>query len=306
MSMTATEVKNLIDQLWTRAGSDRVDDADLRTVGNAIVDMVAALDVDIFPDWDSGLTFQTDGSDDGKYCKHPDSNGKKRIWETKTDDNTGNEPPTDPLITSDPDWQEISQSAKSGIVEWSAGLFGEGFVVVAWNHSTDGNNFYKLEEPERPFASTNIETEIAAGKWSKFIDQKNEIIRVEVPLSAAQIKGMKTARVDLLPSPGENKLIKVLDLFWENEYGTTPFDFAAQGFYIGYETEQGYSSTANSFFNASADTTYYWNGNIAAVIDGLGGDKRNKALSAWMGTSDATVGDSTARVIIYYKIVDLS
>lgn len=167
MSMTAAQVKDLITTLWTRVGTNRVDDADLRTVGNAIVDMVSALDIDIFPDWTSGLTFQTDGSDDGKYCKHPDTNGKKRIWETKTAANIGNEPPTDPLITSNTHWQEISQSAKSGIVEWSAGVFGEGLVLVFWNHSVDGNNLYKLVEAVRPFNSSNIESEITAGKWEQ-------------------------------------------------------------------------------------------------------------------------------------------
>lgn len=167
MSMTAAQVKDLITTLWTRVGTNRVDDADLRTVGNAIVDMVSALDIDIFPDWASGLTFQTDGSDDGKYCKHPDTNGKKRIWETKTAANIGNEPPTDPLITSNTHWQEISQSAKSGIVEWSAGVFGEGLIIVYWNHSIDGNNFYILKNPTRPFSSANIETEIIAGDWEK-------------------------------------------------------------------------------------------------------------------------------------------
>lgn len=167
MSLTAAQVKDLITTLWSRSGSNRVDDADLRTVGNAIVDLVSALETEIFPDWTSGLTFQTDGTDDGRYCKHPDTDGKKRIFETKVDDNIGNAPPTDPLITENTEWKEISQSSKSGIVEWSAGVFGEGLIIVAWNHSTDGDNLYKLVEPVRPFASTNIETEIAAGKWAQ-------------------------------------------------------------------------------------------------------------------------------------------
>lgn len=167
MSMTATQVKDLITSLWTRVGSNRVDDADLRTVGNAIVDLVAALEIEIFPDWTSGLTFQTDGTDDGRYCKYPDTDGKKRIFETKVDDNIGNAPPTDPLITETTEWKEISQSAKSGIVEWSAGVYGEGLIIVYWNHSTDDNNFYILKNPTRPFTSANIETEIVSGDWEK-------------------------------------------------------------------------------------------------------------------------------------------
>lgn len=120
---------------------------------------------DVIPDWDDAITFQTDGSDGGKYCLHPDDNGKKRIFETKIDDNLNNEPPTDPEVTENASWEEISQSSGSGISEWAAGVYGSGLVIVFHNHSTDGRGLYMLLDPARPYASTDIEAEITAGDW---------------------------------------------------------------------------------------------------------------------------------------------
>lgn len=121
---------------------------------------------DIIPDWTSTLTFNLDGTGSGKYCKHPDTNGKKRLFETKTSLNTNNPPPTDPLITENTHWREISQSSGSSIKEWAAGLFGTGLIIVFHNHSIHGRGLCQLLDPARPFQSTNIETEITAGKWS--------------------------------------------------------------------------------------------------------------------------------------------
>lgn len=120
---------------------------------------------DVIPEWTNALTFQTDGSDAGKYCTHPDANGKKRIFETQTDDNINHEPPTDPNVTSNAYWEEISQSSGSAIKEWAAGIYGTGLVIVYHDHSAFGKGLYLLIDPVRPFASANIETEIDADKW---------------------------------------------------------------------------------------------------------------------------------------------
>lgn len=78
-----------------------------------VVDFIAGNIGDDFPDWAADLVFQTDGTDDGKNCKHPDTNGKVRLWETKTDDNQGNTPPTDPDVSESTHWKEVSASGSS-------------------------------------------------------------------------------------------------------------------------------------------------------------------------------------------------
>lgn len=120
---------------------------------------------DVIPDWTALITFQTDGSAGGKYCLHADDNGKKRIFETKIDDNLNNPPPTDPAVTENASWVEISQSAGSGISEWAAGVYGSGLVIVFHNHSVDGRGLYQLVDAARPYASADIEAEILAGDW---------------------------------------------------------------------------------------------------------------------------------------------
>jgi hypothetical protein len=147
LAVPVNQVQKLIDALY------------------AMVDFTATQNTDTIPDWTALLTFNTDGSGAGKYCKYADTNGNKRIFETKTDGNINNPPPTDPLVSENANWEEISASAGSAIQEWAPGLYGTGLVIVYHNHSTDGRGLYILLDPVRPFTSSNIETEIAAGKW---------------------------------------------------------------------------------------------------------------------------------------------
>jgi hypothetical protein len=133
---------------------------------NAVIDYFTGNTISsIIPDWTNALTFQTDGTDAGKFCIFPDTDGKPRIWQTLVDDNINNSPPSNPLTTSNAYWNEVSQAGSSAIVEWEAKLYGAGLVIVFWDHSTDGPGLYKLNEPTRPFSSTNIESEITAGTW---------------------------------------------------------------------------------------------------------------------------------------------
>jgi hypothetical protein len=152
--------------------SPRLSAEDIRTTCLNIANFFATQIVDSLPLWNDALTFQTDGTDAGKYCKYEDTNGKKRIWLTKVDDNINNLPPSNPLTTENAYWEEVSPSASSSIQEWSAGLFGPGLVIVHHNHSTEGAGEYKLLEAVRPFDSADIEAEILAGSWERISNKK--------------------------------------------------------------------------------------------------------------------------------------
>jgi hypothetical protein len=135
-------------------------------VFNAVVDYFTGNSVtSIIPDWTNALTFQTDGTDAGNFCLYPDTNGIKRIFETKVDDNTNNAPPSNPAVSENTWWIEISQAGSSAIVEWEPKLYGAGLVIVYWDHSTDGSALYKLLAPVRPYSSSDIEAEATAGDW---------------------------------------------------------------------------------------------------------------------------------------------
>jgi len=68
---------------------------------------------DSTPAWTEDMVFNTDGSGDGAFCLHPDSDGNNRKFETKIDNNQGNEPPTDPAITEDDFWSVVSDAGTS-------------------------------------------------------------------------------------------------------------------------------------------------------------------------------------------------
>lgn len=67
----------------------------------------AAAEGDATPMWTEDLVFNTDGSGDGAFCTHEDSDGNVREFETKIDNNQGNEPPTDPAVTEDDNWSLV-------------------------------------------------------------------------------------------------------------------------------------------------------------------------------------------------------
>jgi hypothetical protein len=159
--MTLTQLYALIEANLTRVGANRITGPEIKEVCNQIVNYFAA-NTDLLPDWTIAGNYNTNGTGSGKYAKHPDTNGRKRLFETKTDSNTGNTPPTDPLVTENTHWIEISQSAAAAIPDWTAGVYGAGLVIVHFN-----NELYKLNVGPRPFSCTYIITEIAAGQWVK-------------------------------------------------------------------------------------------------------------------------------------------
>jgi hypothetical protein len=165
--MTLNELVTSVNTLLTRVGSNRITGPEILTAVLNVISYFATQIADIIPAWTDSQTFNLDGTGDGKYCTYPDTNGKKRIFETKTAANTNNLPPTNPAITENTFWIEVSASAASSIQEWAAGVYGPNLVIVFHNHSTDGRGLYVLIEPTRPYASTNIETEITAGDWER-------------------------------------------------------------------------------------------------------------------------------------------
>lgn len=136
---------------------------------DALVDFANQNDNTSIPDWTGSLTFQLDGSDDGAFCTEPDTNGRIRFFKTKVNNNTNNTPPTDPLITENAYWIEVSPGDGSAVKEWAPGVYGEGLIIVYFDTSGTGADpdLYVLAEATRPFHSTNFTTELAAGKWKR-------------------------------------------------------------------------------------------------------------------------------------------
>jgi hypothetical protein len=163
--MTLDQLLSSLITLLTRSGSNRVSGADVLTAMQQVVNFFATQIASIIPDWTDSATFNADGSGAGKYAKYADTTGKKRIFESKTAGNINHLPPSDPGITENTYWKEVSASAVAAIPEYAPGIFPGGIVIVYHNHSVDGRGLYFLVNAVRPYSSTNIETEITAGDW---------------------------------------------------------------------------------------------------------------------------------------------
>jgi len=77
----------------------------------------AAAEDDATPMWTEEMTFNTDGSADGAFCLHADAEGNDRKFETKIDNNKGNEPPTDVAITENDNWAMVQEAAAEAPAE---------------------------------------------------------------------------------------------------------------------------------------------------------------------------------------------
>lgn len=77
----------------------------------------AAAEGDVVPMWTAEMVFNTDGTADGALCMHADTDGTDRQFETKVDNNTGNEPPTDPAITEDDNWAAVAEGEAAAPIE---------------------------------------------------------------------------------------------------------------------------------------------------------------------------------------------
>lgn len=127
---------------------------------DAVIDFITQSISSGIPAWTVLLTFNNNGTGSGAFCTHPDTNGALRFWKSLGNGNIGNQPPTNPVITFDAYWTEVSPSSGSAIKEWAPGIYGAGLIIVFYSEQ-----LYKLSEPARPFESTNIVTEIAGGDW---------------------------------------------------------------------------------------------------------------------------------------------
>ncbi|MCZ8021204.1 MAG: hypothetical protein O9302_00295 [Cyclobacteriaceae bacterium] len=199
--MTETQLRNDID---TKLTVPVTQVSKFKELFNSTVDFVLGQNKDDFPDWTAVLVFNTNGTGAGKYCKHPDTNGRKRIFETKTSGNVNNVPPTDPGVTENTHWKEISESASSGIPEYTPGVFASGLKIVYHNHTSLGRRLFLLTEPVRPFTSANIETEIAAGKWIDFTIEESKVqtLIANAVTGLYDLRGSYNASSNLFPAAG--------------------------------------------------------------------------------------------------------
>tara|TARA_R110001599_G_scaffold332511_1_gene547995 strand:- start:38022 stop:38954 length:933 start_codon:yes stop_codon:yes gene_type:complete len=153
MSATVAQLRTLLVNLENTITGD-----ELEEVFAKVADLLEQNDTSsVIAPFDISETYDTPGADNGNPYYSESNN---RLWKSKTDSNIGNTPPSDTGITEDDYWIEVSKGQSNAWSEWSAGIYGAGLIIVYHNDS-----FLKLLVAERPFLSSNIETELAAEQW---------------------------------------------------------------------------------------------------------------------------------------------
>lgn len=207
--MTGAELKQLIRNVLTPLRTVLQEYA----VFDLLIDFITQSITNGIPAWTALLTFNLDGSGDGSFATYLDVNGALRFWKSKVNGNIGNAPPTNPLITEDANWIEVSPSSGSAIKEWLIGIYGDGLVIVHYDLSGAGTDdaLYKLADPARPFHSTNFTTELAAGKWK----------RLSESIGAWVSQGLWNGSSNALPLLGRRGDTIKEGYTWDNSSNTT-------------------------------------------------------------------------------------
>jgi hypothetical protein len=124
---------------------------------------------------------------------------------------------------------------------------------------------------------------------------ENITIRVKIPITAEQIKTIGTTAVELIPSPGEGKVIKVISAFSKITFVATAFD--SNELLISYVDGSSILNQTSSFISATEskiETAFVTNREML----------ENKAVEL-TGTDSTATGDSMVNVYITYEVTEL-
>lgn len=126
---------------------------------------------------------------------------------------------------------------------------------------------------------------------------------ISTTLSAAQIKTLVSTPVQVIAAQGANTFILIKEAFLHMDYGTVAFDFGAGsvGFYLTNSVTAGLNIV--SVFNQTSDRVATWAASNATYAAST---ELNTALFIKGTGSDATVGDGTAKLTVYYTVIDLN
>lgn len=134
----------------------------------------------------------------------------------------------------------------------------------------------------------------------------NNITRLEFDLTSTEVKNLGSGSgYTILAAQGVNTVIEVVTAYFILTAGATPFDVGGNlAFFIGLVIT-GNSSATNSI-NASTDRVTMFTSLQAPLIKNGSIDGRNTALVLRTDGANGTVGNGTAKVVVYYRVFDLS
>lgn len=129
----------------------------------------------------------------------------------------------------------------------------------------------------------------------------NEVQQVHLTFTAAQIAGMFATPLVIVPAPGSNSKVVLIQGVATLNFGTTPFTGSPGTLIMGYANVPQTLTTTSSagLLNASTTTASGLRGAIPANYTGF----LNQAVVATSQTGAVSGGDSTLTIDMFYVIV---
>src|SRR5690349_7998744 len=127
-----------------------------------------------------------------------------------------------------------------------------------------------------------------------------------ITLTSAQILGLYTTPVQVVPAPGTGQLLNPLSFTLQYKFGSTPYTVSPQGiqFISGAPGRDEYGSvTTSNLLDAPSSRVA-----TASANGQAGGDPAtyaNQPLMVDLSTSDPTGGDGTLTITVTYTVVTL-
>lgn len=132
----------------------------------------------------------------------------------------------------------------------------------------------------------------------------NNLQRLEVDLTATDIKNLGTGYT-LLAGQGANTVIEVVSGYFILTAGATPFNVGGN---LAFYTDAVITGnlTAANCINQSVDFISLFSRLQQIQIKTGTVDARNAPLVLKTSGANGTAGDGTAKVVVYYRVLDLS
>lgn len=122
-------------------------------------------------------------------------------------------------------------------------------------------------------------------------------------ISPAEIATIGQNPIELLPAPGANKFIDVMDVIFKYNYGSTNYDVVTLAAGFGNDPEQFLYLSLNQSIRYQFDWFFRAKQNPSSSMNFIPNEAFK--LSTLSSLDPGTNGDGTLEVYITYKIVDL-
>lgn len=123
----------------------------------------------------------------------------------------------------------------------------------------------------------------------------------KISLSSAQILALNSTPIQIIAAPGANNVILIDEIFIVYTFVTAAYATNIN-LLVGWNSVTTPFLSTNATINQTVTKHQVWLGQNLSVTE----DLSNKAVEVRVATGNPTGGDSTMKIIVTYKIIDIS